>query len=321
MQKLSIVIPVRNERETLPILFDELTNRFGSLADLEFEAVLVDDGSTDESWALMTAQHERDPRFRAVRLSRNFGHQAALTAGLDYASGDAVAVMDADLQDPPEVILRMVEEWRNGHDVVYGEREAREGETWFKLWTAKAFYWLMQRITDAPTPRNTGDFYLLSRRALDRLRAMREPHRYLRGMVFWLGYPRTAVIYRRRPRRAGHAKFKYRASFVFALDAIVSSSKAPLHIALYSGIAATALGGLLAVLSIVTWSMAPHAQPQWMALIAVVLFLGGVQLATLGILGLYVAGIHDATRQRPLYIVQEEMGARSEPRRETDAGE
>jgi glycosyltransferase involved in cell wall biosynthesis len=270
--------------------------------------VLVDDGSQDRSWSLIQEQHARDPRFRGLRLSRNFGHQLALTAGLDRAGGDAVVVMDADLQDPPEVVLELIARWREGHAVVYGQRRSRAGEGWFKLVTARAFYRLMQWLSPSPTPLDVGDFYLLDRQALDQLRSMRERHRYLRGMVFWLGFSRVGVPYDRHARHAGRTKFNLGRMLRFAMDGALSSSSAPLTLASYVGLAAAGLGLLLGLWAVWEKLTDPSAVIGWASTVVIVLFLGGVQLATIGILGLYVGRVYDEAKRRPLYLVQQDLG-------------
>jgi polyisoprenyl-phosphate glycosyltransferase len=308
MQLLSVVIPVFNEEATLPGLFERLAEVLGGQGDLELEVLLVDDGSRDGSWGLIQAQHARDPRFTGLRLSRNFGHQIALTAGLDRARGDAVVVMDADLQDPPEVVLELVARWREGHAVVYGQRRSRAGEGWFKLVTARAFYRLMQWLSAAPTPVDVGDFYLLDRQALDQLRSMRERHRYLRGMVFWLGFSRVGVPYDRHARQAGRTKFNLGRMLRFALDGALSSSSAPLTLASYVGLGAAGLGLFLGLWAVWEKLTDPSAVIGWASTVVIVLFLGGVQLATIGILGLYVGRIYDEAKRRPLYLVQQALG-------------
>jgi glycosyltransferase involved in cell wall biosynthesis len=308
MQLLSVIIPVYNEEAALPGLFERIGSVLGGLDGLSLEVVLVDDGSQDRSWSLIQEQHARDPRFRGLRLSRNFGHQLALTAGLDRAGGDAVVVMDADLQDPPEVVLELIARWREGHAVVYGQRRSRAGEGWFKLVTARAFYRLMQWLSPSPTPLDVGDFYLLDRQALDQLRSMRERHRYLRGMVFWLGFSRVGVPYDRHARHAGRTKFNLGRMLRFAMDGALSSSSAPLTLASYVGLAAAGLGLLLGLWAVWEKLTDPSAVIGWASTVVIVLFLGGVQLATIGILGLYVGRVYDEAKRRPLYLVQQDLG-------------
>ena len=308
MQLLSVVIPVYCEEAALPSLFHRLTTVLGELEDLALEVVLVDDGSTDRSWEMIQAQHAVDERFVGLRLSRNFGHQIALTAGLDHARGDAVVVMDADLQDPPEVVIELVEQWRRGHAVVYGRRRSRAGEGWFKRVTARGFYLIMQRISPSPTPLDVGDFYLLDRRALAQLRVMRERHRYLRGMVFWLGYSRAEVVYDRHARHAGSTKFDLGRMLRFAMDGALSSSSAPLTMASYVGMASALLGLFLGLWAVWEKLTDPSAVIGWASTVVIVLFLGGVQLATIGLLGLYVGRIYDEAKRRPLYLLDQVIG-------------
>lgn len=308
MQRLAVVIPVHDEETLLPVLFARLQAVFARSSDLACEVLLVDDGSTDTSWDLIVAMGEADPRFHGLRLTRYFGHQLALTAGLDHldAAVDAVVVMDADLQDPPELIPDLVARWRAGPDLVYGQRVRRNGDGWFKRASASAFYKLMGVISRDPTPDGVGDFYLLSQRALERLQDMRERHRYLRGMVFWLGYPREGVPYERQARGAGRTKFGLARMVRFALDGAVSSSTLPLTLASWGGLMSVALGLLLGAWVLVEQVRDPSSALGWAATPMVVLFLGGVQLFTVGILGLYVGRIYDETRGRPLYVVDQE---------------
>ncbi len=311
MLLLSIIVPALDEEAVLPRLFAELDAVFSPVEGLEFEVIVVDDGSSDGTWQLVEQQHQRDPRFGGLRLSRNFGHQLALTAGLDRARGDAAVVLDADLQDPPAVVLQMLECLREGYDVVYGQRSVRRGEGLFKLGSARLFYWLMQHLSSDPTPRNVGDFYLLNRRALQQLRAMRERHRYLRGMVFWLGLRRRGVTYERDARQAGSTKFRLLRMLRFALDAALSSSSVPLTLASYVGLASAALGAILGAWTVVQKLTEPLAVLGWASTLVTILFLGGVQLATIGILGLYVGRVYDEAKKRPLYVVGHSLEPRS----------
>ncbi len=319
MKLLSIVIPVYNEEQSLPALFSGIRDNLSSIPNLDFEAILVDDGSTDDSWRLIQEQQRKDLRFGGLSLSRNFGHQAAITAGLDKASGDAVVVMDADLQDPPELLPLMVREWLQGHDIVYGQRRRREGESALKLLTARWFYKLMGWLSSTPTARNTGDFYLLSNRALKQLRTMRERHRYLRGMVFWLGFSPKAIPYQRASRARGRSKFGIGRMLRFALDGLLSSSSVPLYLASYMGLACALLGALLALWTIFEKLSDPQAVLGWASTMVTILFLGGVQLATIGILGIYLGHVYDETKGRPIYVVDRESlpasHARRSPRR------
>jgi len=299
----SIAVPVFNEIEALPELYRRVADVMEGL-DEPWELVLVDDGSTDGSREWIEAKAEEDPRVRPVIFARNFGHQIGLTAGLDYGRGQAVIVMDADLQDPPEVIPEMVAKWREGYEVVYGVREAREGEGWFKKATAALFYRLINRITDVEIPLDAGDFRLMDRKVVEALKSMREQHRFPRAMAAWVGFRQTGVPYRRAPRIAGETKYPFRKMFRLALNAITGFSYFPLQIATYLGFASAGIS-ILAIPVVIAMRLAGSQAfyGQATALIAV-LFLGGVQLISLGILGEYIGRIYDEVKGRPLYIVR-----------------
>ncbi len=299
----SIAVPVFNEIEALPELYRRVADVMEGL-DEPWELVLVDDGSTDGSREWIEAKAEEDPRVRPVIFARNFGHQIGLTAGLDYSRGQAVIVMDADLQDPPEVIPEMVAKWREGYEVVYGVREAREGEGWFKKATAALFYRLINRITDVEIPLDAGDFRLMDRKVVEALKSMREQHRFPRAMAAWVGFRQTGVPYRRAPRIAGETKYPFRKMFRLALNAITGFSYFPLQIATYLGFASAGIS-ILAIPVVIAMRLAGSQAfyGQATALIAV-LFLGGVQLISLGILGEYIGRIYDEVKGRPLYIVR-----------------
>jgi len=300
---ISVVAPIHNEAETIPELHRRLTSVLTELGD--YEIVLVDDGSTDRSWEHMLALAPADPHLRLLRLSRNFGHQAALTAGLEAARGDAVVLIDSDLQDPPELIPILVAKWREGFDVVYGLRTTREGETRFKRWTASTFYRLLRMMTRVEIPADAGDFRLLSRRAVDALARMPERARFLRGMTSWLGFPQVGVPYDRDARYAGETKYPARRMLSFALDAITSFSTTPIRIV-------TGLGFVLVAFCVVVlgWTVyikvfTNSAVQGWTSLLIVVLLLGGMQLVSLGIIGQYVGRIFEEAKQRPLFVVGE----------------
>jgi polyisoprenyl-phosphate glycosyltransferase len=269
-----------------------------------FEVVLINDGSSDGTYRAMRALHERDPRVRVVDFSRNFGHQIAISAGLDYARGDAVIILDSDLQDPPEVIPQLIARWKAGVEVVYAQRARRTGETRFKLLTAAAFYQLIARITSVQIPRDTGDFRLLDRRVVDTLVSMREHHRFMRGLSAWVGFRQEAVQYDRHERFAGATKYPLRKMIRFALDAITAFSYAPLQLATSFGFILAALSLVGIVVAIIVRVFGGAIQGQGTTLI-VVLFLGGIQLIFLGIIGEYLGRIYDEVRARPLYIVRE----------------
>jgi dolichol-phosphate mannosyltransferase len=303
----SFVIPVYNEEETLPALEERLLQRF-ELMDGPTEVVFVDDGSTDGSWHLIEGIVRRDPRFGAVGFSRNFGHQVAITAGLDHAGGEAVVVMDADLQDPPEVVLEMAARWREGFDIVYAVRDERSGETRFKEFTAAAFYRVFRRLTDIEIPIDVGDFRLVDRRALDAFRSMRESNRYVRGMFSWIGFRQIGVRYTRAPRFAGTTKYPLRKMLKFAADGIVSFSNVPLRVALQAGFVVSGLAFAFGVAALVA-KLAGFYRVSGLASLAIVTaFLGGMQLIVLGVMGEYIARIHDEVKDRPLYIVRETIG-------------
>lgn len=303
----SFVVPVLNEQETLEELYRRLRSVMEQL-DGPSEVVLVDDGSIDDSFEIMCKLQEGDPRFKVVRLSRNFGHQIALTAGLDHATGNAVIIMDADLQDPPEVALELAQRWREGCDVVYAVREGRVGESTVKRTTANWFYRLLSRIGDVDLPTDTGDFRLADRRVVDVVSGMREHRRYLRGMFAWVGYDQAGVHYVRAERHSGETKFPLRRMLSFARDGIISFSTAPLRLALNFGFVVSVLSFLLGIAAVVVKLTGLYAVPGWTSIAVGMGFLGGVQLIVLGVIGEYIAGIHDEVKQRPLYLVREERG-------------
>lgn len=307
--RYSIVAPAYNEEATLA----ELHRRVAKVMDTtgeSWELIVVNDGSQDRTAEIVRELHAADSRVKLVDFARNFGHQLAVTAGLDHARGDAVVMIDADLQDPPEVILEMIERWKDGYEVVYAIRSEREGETWFKEFTARVFYRLIYRITDVDIPMDTGDFRLLDRRAIDVLNEMRERHRFIRGMSVWVGFRQTGVTYKRRARVAGETKYPFRKMLRFALDAITSFSYLPLQLASYLGFAVAGLSGVLILAVIILrllGSTSPPFYGQASTLVAV-LFLGGVQLISIGIIGEYLGRIYDEVKARPLYIVRETLG-------------
>jgi polyisoprenyl-phosphate glycosyltransferase len=297
---LSVVAPVYNEEA----LIDEFYSRVcTALEGLEFELVLVDDGSSDGTPTALERIASSDPRVRVVYLSRNFGHQTALTAGLDHARGDAVVMLDADLQDPPELIPKMLDNWRAGIDVVYAVREQRDGESRFKLATARWFYSLFDRLAQVELQHNSGDFRLLDRRALDALLSMRERNRFLRGMTVWVGYTQAAVPYRRDPRYAGETKYTFTKMLRFSLDAISSFSDRPLQLATLLGFVISTLA-FIAIPVVAVLRLTHSYLPGFGAITITVLLLGGIQLITIGIIGEYVGRIYDEVKGRPLYLVR-----------------
>ena len=307
----SIVIPVFNERANLDELARRLRDLFPKL-DGNTEVILVDDGSSDGSIDFMMALSESDPRFKVIQLSRNFGHQIAITAGLDYAAGQAVAIMDGDLQDPPEMILEMAAKWREGFEVVYAVRAAREGESKFKQATARFFYRGLKRMTDVDAPLDVGDFRLVDRKAIEAFKAMRENNRYVRGMFSWIGYRQAGVHYTRSQRYAGKTKYSLRKMVRFALDAIIGFSNVPLRATLNLGFFLAGLAFVGGIVALVVKISGAYVVPGWASLVALVAFLGGIQLIVLGIMGEYIARIHDEVKNRPLYLVRDVSGFREE---------
>jgi dolichol-phosphate mannosyltransferase len=280
------------------------------LPSLAVEWIYVNDGSRDSTLSVLRELTGVDDRVRVISLARNFGHQMAVTAGIDAASGDAIVIIDADLQDPPELITEMVAQWQLGYDVVYGTRIDRAGESWFKLASARAFYRLLNRLSEVPIPLDTGDFRLISRRVADALREMPERDRFLRGMVSWVGFKQVALPYRRAPRFAGQSQYPLRKMFRFATDGILSFSSAPLRVSVGLGITAAALALAGIVYALVLRLFTDIWVEGWTALMIAVLFIGGVQLISIGILGAYVGRIYNEIKRRPLYVVDERIGFR-----------
>jgi dolichol-phosphate mannosyltransferase len=301
---LSLVLPIFNEEEVIPELHRQLQD-FVARLGVTVEVVFVNDGSRDRSMQILREVAFGEPRYRIVSLARNFGHQTAITAGIDYARGDAVVVMDADLQDPPEVVLEMVAKWREGFDVVFGRRRKREGETWFKLVTARGFYRLFAAMIPIEVPLDTGDFRLMSRKVVVALRELREVHRFVRGMVAWVGFKQTAVLYDRPGRFAGETKYPLRKMLRFALDGITSFSVLPLRFSTYLGMATTVGSVGVIAYALLSKYLYHQAVPGWTALMVAVTIFASVQLLMIGILGEYVGRIYEEVKRRPLYIVAE----------------
>jgi len=303
--RFSVVAPVFNEEALVEEFYRRVRDVMEGTGE-SWELVLVNDGSRDRSPELMDRLYNQDPEHVVIlHFARNFGHQLAITAGSDHARGDAVVVIDSDLQDPPEVIPNLIAKWREGYEVVYGVRAEREGETWFKLFTANLFYRLIQALTDVVIPIEAGDFRLLDRKVGDVMREMREGHRFVRAMVSWVGFRQIGVPYRRLARKAGETKYPFRKMFRLALDAVTGFSFIPLKLALWTGALATGLGLLLAVVLLILRlnGNIPLAGQGLTA--SLILFIGGVQLFIMGILGEYIGRIYDEVRRRPLYIVRE----------------
>ncbi len=300
---ISLVVPVFNEQSVLPAFHASLTQTLESL-DSDCEILYVDDGSTDDSASIIGEWCRDDARIGLVELSRNFGKEVALSAGLDHARGDAVIVMDADMQDPPELIHLFIEGWREGYDVVYGKRASREGEGWLKIVSARWFYKIINRLSDVEIPEDVGDFRLLSRRAVDALATLGERHRYMKGLYAWIGFPQKAVLYDRQPRAAGKTKWNYWRLWNFALEGITSFSDVPLKIATYLGVVTSILAFLYGGYVVVKTLIFGDPVAGYPSLMVAILFLGGVQLICIGIIGEYLARTYSETKARTLYFVK-----------------
>jgi glycosyltransferase involved in cell wall biosynthesis len=313
---LSIVVPCYNEAAVLLELHVRLVSALEHLTDVSVEIIYTDDGSRDQTPEILRQLQAGDARVRIVSLSRNFGHQVAVSAGLEHASGAAVVIIDADLQDPPEVIPEMLERWRDGYQVVYGLRAKRAGETIFKRWTAKVFYRLINLLSEIEIPLDVGDFRLLDRKVVEVLLAMPERDRFLRGMVSWIGFKQVAVIYDRAARSAGESKYPLMKMVRFALDSVVSFSFVPLRLAIWVGFGAIAASVAGIIYALIIRLYTTDWVRGWASIFTALLFLGGVQLITLGIVGEYVGRIYAEVKLRPLYVVQERLGFTSAKEKE-----
>jgi len=302
---ITVVVPVFNEKESLPELYRRMSEALDSLGET-WELIFVDDGSQDGSTEIIRQLAKQDDRVTPIIFARNFGHQIAVTAGLDYSRGQAVVIIDADLQDPPEIIPELIEKWREGYQVVYAVRSEREGETWLKTATASMFYRLIFRITDVKIPLDTGDFRLLDRKVVDVMCRMRERHRFLRGMAAWVGFRQVGVPYRRAARFAGVTKYPFRKMLRLALNAITGFSYFPLQVATYIGFISAGISIIVIPFVVGLRLLGSQAFFGQASTLLAVLFLGGVQLICVGILGEYIGRIYDEVKGRPLYIVSEE---------------
>jgi dolichol-phosphate mannosyltransferase len=304
----SVVIPVFNEEAVIPLLLrrlDLLLDQF----DAPAEVIFVDDGSSDCSGIVLEAKAKDDPRYRYVGLSRNFGHQIALTAGLDAAVGQAVIVMDADLQDPPEVVAEMIARWKEGYEIVYGRRLRRDGETTFKRWSASLFYKLLERMSSVSIPRDVGDFRLIDRKVLDAFREMPEQDRFVRGMFAWLGFRQTEVCFHREPRLAGETKYPVWKMARLAMTGMIGFSDAPLRVAIWLGFAVSGCAGLYGLYVVARWLAHDESLVAgWSSTILILSFLIGVNMVLTGIIGLYIGRIHSEVKRRPLYVVRTRVG-------------
>ena len=309
---LSVIVPIFNEEEVIPELHRRMTAVLDSIGE-PWELICIDDGSSDRSLSLLTALHEQDARIKIIHFSRNFGHQLAITAGMDYAQGDAVVIIDADLQDPPELIEEMLGKWRAGYEVVYAVRVDRRGESRFKLWTASTFYRLLRRITDVDIPLNAGDFRLMDRQVVLTMRRLRENHRFMRGLSSWVGFCQIGIEYQRAERFAGDTKYPLNTMIHLTLDAITSFSYIPLRLSTYFGFFLSLLSLLGIVVAVVLRLSGNSSFYGQATTLVAVLLLGGIQLIFLGILGEYLARIYDDVKARPLYIVSRAYGFADTP--------
>jgi dolichol-phosphate mannosyltransferase len=308
MKRISVIVPCYNEEEVLHTTHQRLTEVLEKLQGYEYELIYVNDGSRDKTLPMLREIGQADRRVKLLSFSRNFGHQIAITAGLDYCSGDAAVVIDADLQDPPHLIADMVRSWEQGADVVYGKRRDREGETFFKLFTARLFYRFINRLADVDIPLDTGDFRLMNRKALDAFLKLRERHRFVRGMVAWVGFKQEALEYDREARFAGTTKYPFRKMMRLAFDAIMGFSNVPLRLASFVGFITSLLAFAGILYALYAKLFTNETVAGWTFLMIAILFIGGITLVVLGIIGEYIGRIYSEIKQRPLYLIQEQMG-------------
>jgi polyisoprenyl-phosphate glycosyltransferase len=312
MKLVTILVPAYNEEAVLQKLYDRLTDVIKTISNYHFEILFVNDGSTDRTLPLIKLMRERDNRISYVNLSRNYGKETAMIAGLDYAKGDAVVIIDADLQDPPELIPEMITYWEDGYDDVFAKRRSRMGESWLKKWTASTFYKVLQVVSRIPIQENTGDFRLLDRRCVEALKMLRESQRYTKGMFSWIGYRKKEILFDREPRASGQTKWNYIKLFDLAIEGITSFTIAPLRISAFFGLVVS-LFAFLYIIWIVTKTLL-FGEPVagYPSLMTVILFLGGIQLLSLGIIGEYLGRIFNETKKRPLYFIEEYNGEKTD---------
>lgn len=305
--QLSIVIPCYNEEPNIDYLFERLISVLEPL-EMTYEIVCVNDGSKDNTLKLLVEYHQRNPAIKVVNFSRNFGKEIALTAGIDYTTGDAVIPIDADLQDPPELIGELIAKWREGYDVVYATRRSRQGESWVKKITAQSFYRIIQGLTSVKIPPDTGDFRLMDRKVVEALKQLPETNRFMKGLFSWVGYQQTSILYDRDPRFKGQTKWNYWKLWNFAIEGITSFSSKPLKIWSYIGVLISLISFIYAGFLVIRTLILGTDVPGYASLIIAILFLGGMQLLSLGILGEYLGRIHYEVKRRPLYLVRESYG-------------
>jgi glycosyltransferase involved in cell wall biosynthesis len=304
---ISIVVPIYNEEPNIDYLFKRLTSVIDPL-NLKYEIICVNDGSTDNTFQCLVACHQHNSLIKIVNLSRNFGKEIALSAGIDHASGAAVIPIDADLQDPPELIEQLIVKWQEGYDVVYAVRKSRQGETWLKRFTANSFYKVISQMSAVPIPKNTGDFRLLDRKVVDALKMLPERRRFMKGLFAWVGFKQTAIEYDRKPRYKGITKWNYWKLWNFALEGITSFSFLPLKVWSYMGLLISLLSFTYATFLVIRTLILGIDVPGYASLMVAVLFLGGIQMLTLGFIGEYIGRIYEEVKQRPLYLVRESYG-------------
>ena len=300
---LSVIVPAFNEAEVLPTFHQTITSVMLA-TEADYEVIYVDDGSTDSTASLLSEFRDKDESVAVIELSRNFGKEVAISAGLDHAQGDAVIVIDADLQDPPELIHDFLREWRDGYDIISGRRSSREGESYLKKTTAKWFYRVLNYLSDVEIPQDTGDFRLISRRALEALKSLRETHRYMKGLFAWVGFPQKQVLYTRQPRAAGDTKWSYWRLWNFAIEGITSFSDVPLKMATYLGVLTSGITFLYGTFFLIRTLLFGNEVPGYPSLVLIILFLGGIQLICLGIIGEYLARTYNESKSRALYFVK-----------------
>jgi len=310
--ELSVVIPCKNEADNLESLFERLQLTLDPLG-IPYEVICVNDGSQDDTLEKLIAFHRRDPRIKVVNLSRCFGKEIALTAGLDYASGRAVVPIDADLQDPPELIPQMLQLWRQGYQVVYAVRRSRQGESWLKRLTANGFYWVIEQLSQVPIPRNTGDFRLLDRQVVEAIKQLRERTRFMKGIFAWVGYRQVAIFYDRAPRFRGKSQWNYWRLWNLAIEGITSFSSWPLRVWSYLGLGISLAALLYGLFLVVRTLLFGSDVPGYASLAVMILFLGGIQLISLGVIGEYLGRVFEEVKGRPLYLVNGTFGLESSP--------
>lgn len=307
LPEISVVVPLYNEAENIDFLFDRLTQTLDKLKT-SYEIVCINDGSRDNTLDLLIACHQKNPQIKVINLSRNFGKEIALTAGIDYANGAAVIPIDADLQDPPELIAELIARWREGYDVVYATRRTRQGETWLKRFTAGAFYQIIDKMTTVPIPSNTGDFRLLDRKVVEAIKKLPERNRFMKGLFAWVGYKQTSVLFDREPRAKGTTTWNYWKLWNFALDGITSFSFLPLKVWSYVGLLISFLSLIYALFLILRTIISGIDVAGYASLMVAVLFFGGIQLITLGVIGEYLGRVYEEVKGRPLYFVRDSYG-------------